>query len=263
MTKIDRRGFLLGASALVATSAALSGCATAPVTGRRQLILISDSQAAALGAQSYSSIKSEQQVSRDRTLNRVVQTVGQRIAAVSGQPGLAWEFTVFEDESPNAFALPGGKVGVNSGLFKVAKTEHQLAAVMGHEVAHAIARHSSERISQQVLLQTGLQGASAIAGPGAQAYVQLAAQAATLGIVLPFSRSQESEADEIGLIMMAKAGYDPRAAVDLWRNFDAYGGNRPPEFLSTHPSPGNRIGDLQQQMPRALQIYESNPNKIA
>ena len=259
MSTIRRRSVLLGAASLVAL---LPGCETAPVTGRRQLILISDAQALQLGENAYAEIKSQQTVSKNPTMNAQVQRAGTRIAAISGQPDLPWEFTVFEDDSANAFALPGGKVGVNTGLFKVAKNEHQLAAVMGHEVAHAIARHSSERISQQVLLQTGLQGASAFAGPGGQAYVQIAAQAATLGITLPFTRSQESEADEIGLLFMARAGYDPRQAVELWRNFDAAGGNRPPEFLSTHPSPGNRIARLQELMPGALEIYQGNPNKV-
>ncbi|MGF1607938.1 MAG: M48 family metallopeptidase [Kiloniellales bacterium] len=242
-----------------ATMLVLAACETAPVTGRQQLILLPDSQAAEMGAAAYADIKQETRVSDNAQMNRSVREIGQRIAAVSGQPDLAWEFTVFEDDTPNAFALPGGKVGVNTGLFKVAKNDHQLAAVMGHEVAHAIAKHSNERISQQILLQTGLAGLSATGG--AQ-YAEIAAQLATLGVVLPFSRSQESEADEIGLILMAKAGYDPRQAVNLWQNFAAAGGQRPPEFLSTHPEPGNRIAHLQQVMPNALAIYEANPDRV-
>ena len=237
----------------------LTACETAPVTGRKQLILLSDNQATEMGVAAYADIKRKTKVSKDPKMNRMVQEVGRRIAAVSGQPNLAWEFTVFDDDTPNAFALPGGKVGVNTGLFKVAKNEHQLAAVMGHEVGHAIAKHSNERISQQILLQTGLAGISAGAG---QQYADIAAQLATLGIVLPFSRSQESEADEIGLILMAKAGYDPRQAVKLWQNFQAAGGSRPPEFLSTHPDPGNRIAHLQEVMPKAMAIYQANPNRL-
>lgn len=239
--------------------ALLTACETAPVTGRKQLILLSDSQASQMGVDAYQQIKSQTRASGDQRLNQAVQRAGRRIADVSGQPRLPWEFTLFEDPSPNAFALPGGKVGVNTGLFKVVKTEHQLAAVMAHEVAHVLAKHSAERVSQQVLLQTGAQAVGATAG--AQ-WAQLAAQAASLGIILPYSRTQESEADEIGLIYMARAGYDPSAAVEVWQNFAAFGGNRPPEFLSTHPAPATRIQRIQAQLPRAMEIYEANPNKL-
>ena len=240
----------------------LSACTTAPITGRRQLVLVSDGQAAQMGVNAYQQIKSETKVSRDARTTQVVRRVGQRIAAVSGQPNLPWEFTLFQDENPNAFALPGGKVGVNTGLFKVVKNEHQLAAVMAHEVAHVLARHSAERVSQQVLVQAGLAGASAMGGPESQQWMGLAAAAATLGVILPYSRTQESEADEIGLTYMARAGYDPRAAVDVWRNFNAFGGQRPPEFLSTHPAPTSRIQQIQSKLQGPLQIYLNNPNKV-
>ena len=252
LTSLVRAAALLGLALLTA-------CTTAPVTGRKQLILLSDSQATQMGVDAYQQIKSATRVSGDARLTQAVQRAGRRIADVSGQPGLAWEFLVFEDSSPNAFALPGGKVGVNSGLFKVVKTEHQLAAVMAHEVAHVLAKHSAERVSQQVLVQTGAQALGATAGVQ---WAQLAAQAASLGVILPYSRTQESEADEIGLIYMAQAGYNPRAAVEVWQNFAALGGNRPPEFLSTHPAPATRIQRLQSQLPRALEIYQNNPNKL-
>lgn len=232
----------------------VAGCQAAPVTGRQQFILLSDSEANQLGLQAYQQIKQESRISRNNRMNQTVRRVGSRIARASGA-NFNWEFTVFENDEPNAFALPGGKVGVNSGLFKVAKNEAQLAAVMGHEVAHAVARHSAERVSQQMVIQGGLQALNQ--GGGAQ-MAQIAAAAATLGVVLPFSRNQESEADEIGLLYMARAGYDPREAVNLWRNFAAYGGSRGPSFLSTHPSPGDRIQRLQAQMPRALSIYKNN-----
>ena len=240
----------------------LVACTTAPITGRRQLVLVSDGQAAQMGINAYQQIKTETKVSRDRRSADVVRRVGQRIAAVSGQPNLPWEFTLFQDSNPNAFALPGGKVGVNTGLFKVVKDEHQLAAVMAHEVAHVLARHSAERVSQQVLVQAGLTGAQALGGAQSQQWMGLAAQAATLGIILPYSRTQESEADEIGLTYMARAGYDPRAAVEVWRNFNAIGGNRPPEFLSTHPAPASRIQQIQAKLQGPLQIYLNNPNKV-
>jgi predicted Zn-dependent protease len=233
----------------------LASCESAPVTGRNQLILVPEDQAAEMGAQAYEQIVSEADISDDSDLNAVVNEVGERITAVAEDPGFDWEFTVFEDEAPNAFALPGGKVGVNTGLFDVAENEDQLAAVMAHEIAHAVAQHSNERMSRQLLLQAGLAGAGLASDTVAQ-YGQLLAQAATLGVVLPFSREQEAEADQIGLIYMAKAGYDPRAAIELWENLQAYGGEGAPEFLSTHPSPGNRIERLEEFMPQALEVYE-------
>jgi predicted Zn-dependent protease len=235
---------------------AVAACAEAPVTGRNQLILLPESQDAQMGIQAYQQIKQEEPVARDPALNEEVQTVGRRIAAVSGEPDWDWQFTLFDNPEPNAFALPGGKVGVYTGLFKVAKNDAQLAAVLGHEVGHAIARHGAERMSQGILAQLG--GVAIGAATGSQAYVDLYSQAATLGVILPYSRTQESEADEIGLILMAKAGYDPREAVKLWQNFEAMGGQRPPEFLSTHPSEGTRIERLQALMPKALEIYRES-----
>ncbi len=240
---------------VLALAAALAACAEAPVTGRQQLILLPEGQANQMGLEAYQQIKAETGVSSDPQYTGPVQEIGQRIVAVSGQPNLAWEFTVFENDEPNAFALPGGKVGVNTGLFKVAKTKDQLAAVMAHEVGHAIARHSAERVSRQVLVQAGQQAVGA-QYPG---MAEVLAQASTLGLILPFTRQQESEADHIGLMMMARACYDPRAAIDLWRNFEAAGGQRPPEFLSTHPAPGSRIESLNAIMPEALAEYERSP----
>jgi predicted Zn-dependent protease len=245
-------------SALAGLSLALAvaACAQAPVTGRNQLILLPESEDADMGLQAYQQIKQEEKTARDPALNERVQTVGRRIAAVSGHPEWDWQFTLFDNPEPNAFALPGGKVGVYTGLFKVAKNDAQLAAVLGHEVGHAIARHGAERMSQGILAQLG--GVAIGTATGNQAYVDLYSQAATLGVILPYSRTQESEADEIGLILMAKAGYDPREAVKLWQNFEAIGGQRPPEFLSTHPSEGTRIERLQELMPKALEIYQQN-----
>jgi metalloendopeptidase OMA1, mitochondrial len=245
-------------SLLLALCVALAACESAPVTGRNQLILLPESQDASMGLQAYQQIKQQERVSRDPELNRRVQEIGRRIAAVSGQPDWDWQFTVFENDEPNAFALPGGKVGVYTGLFKVARNDDQLAAVLAHEIAHAIARHGAERMSQGLLTQLG---AAALGAATSPAYAELAAQAATLGIILPYSRTQESEADEIGLMLMAKAGYDPREAVKLWQNFEALGGARPPEFLSTHPSAGTRIERLKELMPKALEIYEKSTGR--
>lgn len=236
-------------------AALLAGCQAAPVTGRSQLIVLPESQDSQMGLDAYQQILAESEVSTDQALNRRVQEVGRRIAAASPHPEWDWQFTLIENDEPNAFALPGGKVGVNTGLFQVAKNDDQLAAVMAHEVAHAIARHGAERMSQQVLMQAGLAGLGLGVGAG---YAQLAAQAATLVVILPYSRTQEAEADHIGMIYMAEAGYDPREAIALWQNFESFGGARPPEFLSTHPAPGSRIENLRALLPQAMPIYEAN-----
>jgi predicted Zn-dependent protease len=250
------RGSLHTTLIALSLAALLAACQQAPVTGRQQFILLPESQDAQMGLQAYQEIKQESKISRDPELTRRVQRVGRRIAEISPHPEWEWEFTLFENDEPNAFALPGGKVGVNTGLFRVAENDDQLAAVMGHEVAHAIARHGAERMSQGLLAQ-GL-GAGAVLGGVNPQIVDVAAQAATLGVILPYSRTQESEADHIGLLYMAEAGYDPREAVDLWRNFEALGAERPPEFLSTHPSEGTRIERLQELMPEAMEVYRAN-----
>lgn len=251
MIKISARAFLCVAVL------ALAGCQSAPITGRQQFILISDQEASQMGVQAYQQILSKGNISHDPQMNAVVARVSQRLAQVVGVPGAKWQYTVFEDPTANAFALPGGKIGVNTGMFKVAKTEGQLAAVLGHEIGHVMAHHSAERMSRELAVQVGIQALGA-AGSMAQ-YSDLMAQAATLGLILPFSRQQESEADEIGLINMARAGYDPHEAIDLWRNMlSQEGGKAPAEFLSTHPSTGNRIADLEQWMPRALAEYNAS-----
>ena len=249
-----QRPLVRSALAGLSLAVAVAACAEAPVTGRQQLILLPESQDAQMGLQAYQQIKQESRVSRDSELNRRVQEVGRRIAAVSPHPEWDWEFTLFDNDEPNAFALPGGKVGVHTGLFRVAENDAQLAAVIGHEVAHAIARHGAERMSHGLLAQ-GL-GAIALGTGVNPQVVDLAAQAATLGVILPYSRTQEAEADHLGLLYMAQAGYDPREAINLWQNFNAFGGDRPPEFLSTHPAPGTRIERLQELMPEALEVYE-------
>jgi predicted Zn-dependent protease len=253
-----RRGCAALVAAVAAVGLLLTACETAPVTGRKQLVVVPESQAKEMGLTAYQKILNESKLSTDKALVERVRRVGQRIAKASGRTDFEWEFNVIEDDTPNAFALPGGKVGVNTGLFKVAKTDDQLAAVMAHEVGHAIARHGAERISQQMAVQLGL-STLGVAGENAAQYTQLAAMAATLGVVLPHSRTQESEADHIGVIMMAKAGYDPRAAVTLWENFAKLGGNRQPEFLSTHPAPTSRIENLKALMPEAMAVYKKSP----
>jgi len=244
-------------AAVAAVGLLLTACEAAPVTGRKQLVLMSDSESTKMGLDAYQKILKESKLSTDQALITRVRRVGNRIAVASGRTDFKWEFNVIVDETPNAFALPGGKVGVNTGLFKVAKNDDQLAAVMAHEVGHAIARHGAERMSQQMAVQAGLSSLGLAGDTGSQ-YAQLAAMAATLGVVLPFSRTQEAEADHIGIIMMAKAGYDPRGAVTLWENFAKLAGDRQPEFLSTHPAPESRIQNLKALLPEATAIYNKS-----
>jgi predicted Zn-dependent protease len=239
-----------------------AACETVPMTGRSQLILLSAEQETEMGIQSYRDIMSKAKISADPEKNALVTRVGSRIAAATGQTDLKWEYKVVEDDKQaNAFALPGGKIAVYTGMLAITQDEAGLAAVVGHEVAHVIARHGGERVSQQVLVQTGIEATMAAFGGGNPATVQLVGAAlgagASYGIILPFGRAQESEADHLGLIYMAKAGYDPRAARDLWVHMaEAAKGQRPPEFLSTHPSEATRIRQIEGWLTEALQHYQ-------
>ena len=256
--------FILGV-ALVFLLALVSGCDTVPVTGRHQLNLVSSSQEMQLGLSSFDKLKQTTPISHDPAANALVQKVGKRIAAVTSKdmPNAQWEFVVFESPEANAFCLPGGKVGVYTGILPITKDEAGLATVIGHEVSHAVARHGAERMSEAMLEQMGGQvlGVSlANSDPRMQAAAQVAYGLTTqLGRELPHSRAQESEADHIGLIYMARAGYDPQAAVLFWQRFMQYnqqhGGNSTPVFLRTHPLDETRIRQLQQWMPQAEAQY--------
>jgi predicted Zn-dependent protease len=241
-----------------------SGCDTVPVTGRSQLNLMSSGDEMQLGLSSFNQLKKETPISKDVAANALVQKVGHRIAAVADRdmPGAQWEFVVFESKEANAFCLPGGKVGVYTGILPITKNEAGLATVLGHEIGHAVARHGGERMSEAVLLQTGgsLLGTTLSHGDPRMQAATMAAYGVTsqVGVALPHSRLQESEADHIGLIYMARAGYDPRAAVVFWQRFEAYnqqpGGNTP-AFLRTHPTDATRIQQLSAWMPEALAQY--------
>jgi predicted Zn-dependent protease len=233
-----------------------SACQTVPITGRQQLVLLSEAEENQLGLAAYQQVLKEERVSRDPRYNDLVTQVGQRIAAVANRPDYAWEFRVIDKNSANAFALPGGKVAVYTGLFPYTQTEAGLATVLGHEVAHALARHGAERVSQNMLAQIGLSALQIGLSNGDPGIVQGIALAYGVLGELPFNRSQESEADHIGLILMAKAGYDPREAIGLWQRMEAgQDGAGLPEFLSTHPSGATRIKQIQQWLPEALQYY--------
>jgi len=242
-----------------AASLLFAGCMTVPETGRRQVMLISTQQEMQLGLSAFTQIKKETPISKDPAVNALVQRVGRRIAMVANLPGAQWEFVVFESKEANAFCLPGGKVGIYTGILPITKDEGGMATVIGHEVAHAVARHGAERVSEGLLLQTGggILGASiSNADPRTQGLVMTAyGLGAKLGRELPHSRAQESEADRIGLIYMARAGYKPEAAINFWQRFADYnrtrGGNATPAFLRTHPLDNLRIQQIRQWIPEA------------
>lgn len=240
---------------IIVLAAAVTACATSPL-GRPQLKLFPESELAQMGAASYAEIKKETKVSGDASVNRYVRCVAD---AITGQTGGNWEVTVFADDQANAFALPGGKIGVNSGLLKVARSQDQLAAVIGHEIGHVIAQHSNERMSIQYATQTGMQMLQALSGEASAEKQQLFALlglGSQVGIALPFSRKHEAEADLIGLQLMAKAGFDPRQSITLWQNMAAANGSGGLEFLSTHPANDTRINGLQANMDEALALYQ-------
>jgi metalloendopeptidase OMA1, mitochondrial len=223
------------------------------------LILVPEGQMNAMGEQSFKEILDKEKVSTNTKLNEIVSRIGKRIADASGKD-FAWEFKVFEDdEMINAFCLPGGKVGVYTGMIKVAQNEAALAAVIGHEVAHATLRHGNERVSQAVALEAGLSIASLSFENAKHRQIIMAGLGlgAQVGVLLPYSRRHETEADTVGLRYMAKAGYDPREAPRLWERMAQLGGNGP-EFLSTHPNPSRRAKELEAQLEEVQELYESS-----
>ncbi len=244
----------------------LAACTTAPVTGRRQLSLIDANQEMQLGLTEFDKLKKEVPISKDPALNAMLQRVGKRVAAACGQdlPNAQWEFVMFDSKEANAFCLPGGKVGVYTGLLPVTKTEAGLAVVIGHEVAHASAHHGAERMSHAMAAQFGGQVGGVAFSATDPRWQALFATAYPVGAqvfaLLPYSRLQESEADRIGLTYMARAGYDPKEAVGFWERFAAYnkqqgGGAGTPTFLRTHPVDTVRIEQIKKWLPEANAQY--------
>ncbi|GEA52210.1 Zn-dependent protease [Vibrio inusitatus NBRC 102082] len=248
----------------LASVAIVTACATSP-TGRNQVILFSDNQMSDLGSQSFEEMKTELTISKDTKTNTYVQCVTNAILEYVPIQGsfTQWEVVIFDSEQVNAFALPGGKIGVYTGLLNVAVNQDQLATVIGHEIAHVLAEHSNERMSHAQLANTGMQLSNiALANQDYRNEIMaLMGVGVQYGVMLPYGRTQESEADIVGLELMAKAGFDPYQSVDLWKNMaKASGGNQPPELLSTHPSHDTRIKDLTAKAATVPKFTGQKPN---
>ncbi|MCE0557789.1 MULTISPECIES: M48 family metallopeptidase [unclassified Motilimonas] len=251
-------------TSLLCASLALAGCSTSP-TGRGQVIMFSDTEMTQLGTQSFEEMKKQEKISLDKKTNQYVACVTNAITKqLPPQNSFQhWEVVVFDSKQVNAFALPGGKIGVYTGLLKVAENQDQLATVIGHEIAHVLANHSNERLSQSQITNLGLQlSSAALSGSEyhsmAMAGLGLGAQ---VGILLPYGRTQESESDILGLELMAKAGFNPNESIKLWQNMaKAADGAQPPELLSTHPSHSTRIKDLQNKINKLPKYQTNKPN---
>jgi len=236
-------------------------CSKVPLTGRSRFLLVDEATEFQMGVTGYEQVLEESNLSGDKELVSRVRTIGEAIAEVTDRDDFDWEFNVIEADSiANAFCLPGGKVAVYTGITELAGSDDELATVMAHEIAHAIARHGAERMTQMLMVDLGGMALSEALSTQTETTLELASIAYGVGsgllYVLPYSRTHESEADYMGLLYMARAGYDPRAAVDFWVKMQQQGGPAPPEFLSTHPNPDTRIEDLQEWMPEALKYYE-------
>jgi predicted Zn-dependent protease len=257
---------------LVVCSIFMASCSTVPVTGRKQLNLVPESQMLAMSFQEYTTFLQQNKVSANKEQTALVKKVGGRIQGavekyfaekkISDQlSGYKWEFNLVESKEVNAWCMPGGKVVVYSGILPVTKDEDGLAVVMGHEIAHAVAQHGNERMSQDLLAQFGGMALNeALASKPEQTrqiWMSAFGVGVQVGALLPFSRTQESEADHLGLVFMAMAGYDPRTAVPFWeRMAQMSAGKAPPEFLSTHPSDQTRIDQIKAELPEALKYYK-------
>lgn len=255
----------------------LIACSKVPITGRKQLSIIPNAQILPLSYDSYSQVLNESQLSDDQEKVQLVKTVGNKTKNAVIQfmndnklsdklDGYEWEFNLIDEDVANAWCMPGGKVAFYTGILPICQDESGIAVVMGHEIAHAIANHGRERMSQGLVQQLGgmaLTVAIQDKPEQTQAIFNTAYAVGTIvGAMLPFSRLHESEADKLGLIFMAMAGYDPHEAIDFWKRMDAMSaGNQPPAFLSTHPSHEKRIADLEAYLPKAMKYYKKGQKK--
>jgi predicted Zn-dependent protease len=254
-----RQVILVVVAPVVASLVALA-CVTVPESNRRALNFLPDGQMNSLGEQAFKDVLAKEKISNDPYLNEMVTRIGRRIADASGVK-FKWEFKVIDNaKTVNAFCLPGGKVAVYTGILSVAQNEGALAAIMGHEVAHATAKHGAERMSQAVTMQVGMLAADVALRDSKSRLPILAALGlgAQFGALLPYSRIHETEADKIGLVYMAKAGYDPKEAPELWVRMGQKGGPAPPEFMSTHPNPATRTKALREEVKKVMPLWESS-----
>lgn len=248
---------------VIFSMALTSSCSTTPISGNKAFLLTSAESENQQGEEAYRDILSKEKVVSDTKEAKMVEAIGKRIAAIANQPNFQWEFKTLQSDSPNAFCLPGGKVAVYTGIFKYAKNEAGLATIMGHEIGHAIARHGGQRMTQAMATNIALAGVAAAGlskmDSDKKNLVMAALGAgATIGIILPFSRANETEADEIGLTLMSRAGFDPHEAINFWDRFSEAGGKSPPAFLSTHPPSAKRKEHLQSLLPKASTEYEAS-----
>ncbi len=262
LTFIRKTAFL----PLLLIALVLAGCTTVPYTERSQFMMVSETEEVRIGEEAFEKVKAESKLNRDPRLNALLRRVGLRIARASGAEDLDWEFIIIEDKSINAFALPGGKVAFYTGILPLAEDEAGVAVVMGHEVAHVLARHGAERLSQSRMLSIGKTVLSVVlksSSPVARGTVLNAyGIGAKVGVMLPFSRSHESEADDIGLTLMAGAGYNPATAVKFWKRMSEKSkGSKMPALLATHPGHEKRIEKLESLMPAATALYNDTLTK--
>jgi len=256
-------------TALLLAAAAAAGCQTVPYTGRSHMLLVSSSEEKSLGEQAYRETLKKSKLSGDQEKIGILRKVGHRLSKAADRPDFQWEFNLIEEEKTiNAWCLPGGKMAVYSGIWPVMQDEDGLAVVLGHEIAHALARHGAERMSQGMLANFGGQALSVLLADQPARAKELYGQAyglgVGLGILLPYSRTQEAEADRIGLILMAKAGYDPHHAITFWGRMEkATGGkdeNNPlAKYLRTHPASADRQKNIEGWMPEAMRYYQARP----
>jgi predicted Zn-dependent protease len=248
------------------------GCTNVPITGRRQLNIVPDSTIEKMAAQEYDSFVQQNKVSANSSQTAMVKTVGSRVASAVERwarannysdkvSGYKWEFTLIDDPSLNAWAMPGGKIVVYTGLMNIISESAELATVMSHEVAHVVAGHGNERMSQGLIVNLGGMGLSAALSKKPDETANLFMKAYSVGtqygVLLPYSRVHETEADRLGLIFMSMAGYNPNAAVGFWQKMSAAStGSKPPELLSTHPSDKTRIANIQRAIPEAMTYYQ-------
>ncbi|MDP1665654.1 MAG: M48 family metallopeptidase [Methylobacter sp.] len=234
----------------------LSACVTSP-TGRSQFVFMPDEQINQMGLQAFDNLKKQKPVSTNSKYNQLANCIAR---AITQETGGNWEVAVFEDASPNAFALPGNKIGIHTGMLALADNQDQLAAVIGHEIGHVLAKHSNERASQEMAVSSGMGIIQAVSAPQTalgQTALGLLGVGAQYGILMPYSRVHESEADTIGVDLMAKAGFDPRQSIGLWQKMEQVSqGQQPIEFMSTHPSHATRIQDLEKRMPQAMSLFQ-------